>query len=195
MRTLEFLNDNPMLGVFWFGSADSPDFSLPLCSSRNSQQRKVFGGNRRPIVEFAVEDKRKHSTQSLFEVCWKFLGLLTFELLRLRMQEEEKQYLGLACSNILAFPLHTADLMFWICPDIALLGSLKRSLLRNSRKRAWASDVSRRFVAESRGQLDTEWHGLSDYGLAMIRDDSRRSWIRICGFVRITPLRNSWWRW
>jgi len=40
MRTLEFLNDNP----------------------------KVFGGNRRPIVEFAVEDKRK-----------------------LRMQEEEKQ--------------------------------------------------------------------------------------------------------
>ena len=50
------------------------------------------------------------------------------------MQEEEKQYLGLTCSNILAFPLH--DLMLWICSDMALLGSSKRNLLRNSRKRA-----------------------------------------------------------
>jgi hypothetical protein len=56
-----------------------PLISVFLCvqaeTDRNSQQRKVFGGNRRPIVEFAVEDKRKHSTQStqsLFEVCWKF---------------------------------------------------------------------------------------------------------------------------
>ena len=80
MRTLEFLNDNPMLGVLWFGSADSPDFSFPLSLSRTGQQRKVFGGNRRPIVEFAVEDKRKHSTQCLFKVRWKFLVLLTFEL-------------------------------------------------------------------------------------------------------------------
>ena len=62
MRTLEFLNDNPMHGYTLSKTSSGPALAWKYSSLCAEQQRKVFGGNRRPIVEFAVEDKRKWRT-------------------------------------------------------------------------------------------------------------------------------------
>ena len=63
MKVLEFLNDNPPLGMLGKESLGTWHMKSKAVPKRIKAFRAVFGGNRRPIVEFAVEDKRKLGTQ------------------------------------------------------------------------------------------------------------------------------------